>query len=46
VQLVAPLVDVADNDNAANLSLTPTTSRYGPGGTGDRGTPGAANVPR
>lgn len=46
VQLVAPLVDVADNDNPANLSLTPTTSRYGPGGTGDRGTPGAANVPR
>ncbi|MCU0695580.1 MAG: lamin tail domain-containing protein [Myxococcaceae bacterium] len=46
IQLVAPLVDVADNDNPANLSLTPTTSRYGVGGMGDRGTPGAANVPR
>lgn len=52
VQLVAGRTDVADNDTAANLSLTPVTSRYGgaalpDGGVtgGDRGTPGLANVP-
>ncbi|MBL8922058.1 MAG: lamin tail domain-containing protein [Myxococcaceae bacterium] len=52
IQLNAGLTDVTDNDNAANLSLTPTTSRYGgtalpDGGVtgGDRGTPGLANVP-
>lgn len=51
VQLNAGLTDVTDNDNAANLSLTPTTARYGgtalpDGGVsgGDRGTPGLANV--
>lgn len=52
VQLVAGRTDVTDNDTAANLSLTPITSRYGgvalpDGGVsgGDRGTPGLANVP-
>jgi hypothetical protein len=51
IQLVAGKTDVADNDTVANLSLTPTSARFGgtalaDGGTtgGDRGTPGLQNV--
>lgn len=43
IQLVAGKTDVADNDNPVNLSVTPTSARY-PDSSGDRGTPGQANV--